>query len=194
MSTKKIIEKNRIIEENLISCILPLVESGEYIELSIREICERIGITTGMFYRHFRNRNDLLSFCYIDEVAVQLEQAEKAGRGLPLPEQLLLLEMGVVRSSLIMGPEGIFIFLNNDNPACDCSVTRSMTRDKITEAIRLSGISLSPGNSPEFVADRMTIILKGLIFEWFTKKDDPSFDFIRCSEAMLRQTIPALLS
>ena len=187
-------QKHAQIESDIIRRSREVLSAREFTRLGIREICERIGITTGMFYRHFRNRNDLLSFCYIDEVAVQLEQAEKAGRGLPLPEQLLLLEMGVVRSSLIMGPEGIFIFLNNENPACDCSVTRSMTRDKITEAIRLSGISLSPGNSPEFVADRMTIILKGLIFEWFTKKDDPSFDFIRCSEAMLRQTSPALLS
>ena len=140
-----------------------------------------------------RNKNDLLSFCYIDEVRRQLNEAEKECEGRPLVEQLFTLEMAVVRSSLIMGPNGINIFLNNDNPACDCSVTRRMTADKITKAIDLSGIRLSEGNSPMLVAERMTLILKGLIFEWFTKKNDPNFDLVKCAEGTYRAVIPALL-
>ncbi|MBQ1348870.1 MAG: hypothetical protein IIY58_05925, partial [Aeriscardovia sp.] len=139
------------------------------------------------------NKNDLLSFCYIDEVRSNLAQAEKECEGRPLEEQLFILEMAVVRSSLIMGPEGIYIFLNNENPACDCSVTRSLTAQKLTEAINKAGIILSEGNSTALVADRMTILLKGLIFEWFTKKDDPSFDFIAFSEGIFKATIPSLL-
>lgn len=169
------------------------ISPAEFTAYSIREICQKIEISTGMFYRHFRNKNDLLSFCYIDEVRNNLTKAERECEGRPLEEQLFILEMAVVRSSLFMGPEGIHIFLNNENPACDCSVSRGMTAELIIRAIEKAGAVLSEGNSPALVADRMTIILKGLIFEWFTKKDDPSFDFLAFSEGIYRAAIPSLL-
>ena len=123
----------------------------------------------------------------------QLTQVREACLGLALEEQLLILEMAVVGSSLITGPAGISIFLNNDNPECDCSVSGSMTARILREAIEASGLELSIGNSPQLIADRMTVILKGLIFEWFTKREDPSFDHVGFAEEMYRAVIPSLL-
>ena len=193
MNTEKMAQKHLKIEEEIIRSAASKVNAKEFTELSIREICQKIGITTGKFYRHFRNKNDLLSFCYIDEVKRQLALACEESAEKPLEEQLLSIEMAVVKSSLIMGSNGIFIFLNNENPACDCSVSRGMTAEKIIGAIEASGRVLSPGNTPTLVVDRMTVILKGLIFEWFTKKDNPDFDFVNFAEKMFQKVIPSLL-
>ena len=193
MNEEKKALKHKTIEDEIIRRAAAKLDAREFTELSIREICQKIGVSTGKFYRHFRNKNDLLSFCYIDEVGRQLARACAACSDAPLEERLLAIEMAVVKSSLIMGPNGIFIFLNNENPACDCSVSRGMTAEKIVDAIHTSGHKLSEGKTPEMVADQMTVILKGLIFEWFTKRDDPDFDFLGTAERLYRSVLPSLL-
>ena len=65
MRTKKLIEKQEKQLSEITARIMPIAESGRYNGMTIREICEEAGISTGMFYRHFRSKNDVLSIAYI---------------------------------------------------------------------------------------------------------------------------------
>jgi Transcriptional regulator len=193
MSTKKIIEKNRIIEENLISCILPLVESGEYIELSIREICERIGITTGMFYRHFRSKNELLSICVNQRAEVFMSSAASGIKDKPLKEQLKLLTLADFQAGQILGPDVILMYISPGDSSVQCKVSREIFTEKILDCIHNTNPGLE-GKAMQ-IADALVILLKGISFEWYTQthEGNDQFDPHACIEAMLDYTLSGLL-
>ena len=58
-------ERNAQLVKNIVEATKPLLLQQGYEDLTIREICANAGITTGMFYRHFVSKDDVLSFCYM---------------------------------------------------------------------------------------------------------------------------------
>ncbi|MFQ7450473.1 MAG: TetR/AcrR family transcriptional regulator [Flavonifractor plautii] len=40
---------------------MELARENSFDKVSVRDICQRAGITTGAFYHHFRSKEDLLS-------------------------------------------------------------------------------------------------------------------------------------
>lgn len=195
MSSEKIIEKNRKIEAELIASILPMIESQEYTDISIREICERIGITTGKFYRHFRSKTDLLTICVDQKTTLLLDEIETELYGKPLDEQIKLLTVADFKAGLMLGPDGIIRFFNGDSvdPVGSCRISRGIFVDRILDCIHR--------NKPDFdseaqrIADALIVLLKGVSFEWYTKahEGDESFDPVVCLEEMLDYCLPSLL-
>ena len=48
--------------------LLRFIESGEYGGMTIRDICASIGVTTGLFYRHFNSKNEALAAWLVQEM------------------------------------------------------------------------------------------------------------------------------
>jgi AcrR family transcriptional regulator len=195
MSSAKIIEKNRKIEAELIACILPMIDSQEYTDISIREICERIGITTGKFYRHFRTKTDLLTICVDQKTTHLLDEIEGELGGKALDEQLKLLTLAAFKASLMLGPDGIIRFFNGDSkdPVGSCRVSRGILVDRITNCIHRNRPDLD--TEAQRIADALVVLLKGVSFEWYTKahEGNKSFDPVVCLEEMLDYCLPSLL-
>jgi len=55
-------ERNAQMVEKIVAATGPLLLQQGYEDLTIREICANAGITTGMFYRHFVSKDDVLKF------------------------------------------------------------------------------------------------------------------------------------
>ena len=53
-------QKRADTEEQIIRTALPLIREHAFMQLSIRDFCEQAGISTGMFYRHFKAKNDVV--------------------------------------------------------------------------------------------------------------------------------------
>ena len=175
--------------------ILPMIESQEYTDISIREICERIGITTGKFYRHFRSKTDLLTICVDQKTILLLEEIEGELYGKPLDEQLKLLTVADFRAVLMLGPDGIIRFFNGDSkdPVGSCRTSRGIFVDRITNCIHRNRPDLDP--EAQRVADALVVLLKGVSFEWYTKahEGNEAFDPVVCLEEMLNYCLPRLL-
>ena len=67
-------EQAKQTEQAILQAAMDLSRKQSFDKVSIREICQQAGITTGAFYHHFRSKEDLLSrgFAPLD---TYLEQA-----------------------------------------------------------------------------------------------------------------------
>lgn len=54
-------EQARQTEQAILQAALALAREHSFDKVSVRDICQRSGITTGAFYHHFRSKEDLLS-------------------------------------------------------------------------------------------------------------------------------------
>ena len=54
-------EQARQTEAAILQAALELARANSFDKVSVRDICQRAGITTGAFYHHFRSKEDLLS-------------------------------------------------------------------------------------------------------------------------------------
>ena len=48
-------------EQAILQAAMELARENSFDKVSVRDICQRAGITTGAFYHHFRSKEDLLS-------------------------------------------------------------------------------------------------------------------------------------
>ena len=80
-------EQARQTEQAILQAALALAREHSFDKVSVRDICQRSGITTGAFYHHFRSKEDLLSrgFAPLD---LYMEQA-LAGHGADAPPEQL---------------------------------------------------------------------------------------------------------
>ena len=110
MASSKVAQKRRRIEADILSRSIPLIECGDFAHLSIRELCAKISITTGLYYRHFRSKNDLLSFYAIEKTDKLIRAALPSFERQSLGGNLLKICMLCMRANLNIGPESILVF------------------------------------------------------------------------------------
>lgn len=187
MRTKKIIEKQEKQLKEITARIIPIAKSGRCSEMTIREICEEAGISTGMFYRHFRSKNDVLSIAYIQSLKQFLENSDSEIEGMTFPEQLIYLKTQASLLSAFLGPDGIMIYINNENERCDCTVPRNMIDDKITECYEKNPVPLPEGKTLREILDDITVLAKGITFEWYTLRD--KYDYCSETRRMIREMV-----
>lgn len=186
-------EKHKQIEHNIQAAVLPMIRDGSYSSLSIREICQRINITTGMFYRHYTSKNDLLAICYLHELETSLSRIDDELAGKSLEDSLLILFMQSTKIHSFLGPNAISIYINEDKNSDYCDIPRKLMIEKGAKLIRNAQILLPDGRTPESIITDLIIIGKGLCFEWYTASNPQTYDYVGESERYFRLVIPALL-
>ena len=164
-------ERNAQLVKNLVEATKPLLLQQGYEDLTIREICANAGITTGMFYRHFVSKDDVLSFCFMQELEVLLASIDEKLEGLPLPEQLVGLHTEVLKINSRFGPASVYMFLNRKTESTSGSwQMRDMLKAKNTELIEkavAAGFTLSPGRDPDNIYYDISTISKGCMADWY---------------------------
>ena len=83
MYKKTIQTKRENAKNKLLNSLTPIIESGEYGGMTIRDICASIGVTTGSFYRHFNSKNEALAAWLVQEMREYIDHyTEKNEEGL----------------------------------------------------------------------------------------------------------------
>ena len=157
-------------EQAILQAALELARANSFDKISVRDICQRAGITTGAFYHHFRSKEDLLSrgFAPLDRY---MEQA-LAGHESESPP---------VRLRLILSTYAAFIEqqgwelaaryyqrrLDAPDDASSMDPTRYTLRamlDCLRQA-EAEGLLL-PGYAPEWTADFCFRHFRGVVIDW----------------------------
>ncbi len=157
-------------EQAILQAALELARANSFDKISVRDICQRAGITTGAFYHHFRSKEDLLSrgFAPLDRY---MEQA-LAGHESDSPP---------VRLRLILSTYAAFIEqqgwelaaryyqrrLDAPDDASSMDPTRYTLRamlDCLRQA-EAEGLLL-PGYAPEWTADFCFRHFRGVVIDW----------------------------
>jgi AcrR family transcriptional regulator len=190
MASLKVTLKRKKVQQDILQAALPYIESGKYNQLTIREFCNEINITTGMFYRCYKTKNDLLAFYAIETSKMLFEASKDKFSTMSLREKLLQICLWSVKSLQIMGPDSLFIYLNIDNPECSCDVSRQLFLDQIKAAFD-SSYGEGQYSEDEFLnlSNYLIILDKGISFEWYSRQDDPEFDLMKVAESCFNKAL-----
>ena len=187
-------QRNEQTVKTIIEATQPLILSEGYDSLTIRDICANAGITTGMFYRHFVSKDDVLTFCYMQELKIVIAETENELEGLELPEQIVRLIANIFQINKKYGPESVYMFLNRNTVSTSGSFQmRYMLRDKIISLIETAvadGYQLRTQRSPYEIFCDISTIMKGLTSDWYMVGE---MDLIEHTKSLLGRLVPALL-
>ena len=146
-------EQARQTEQAILQAALALAREHSFDKVSVRDICQRSGITTGAFYHHFRSKEDLLS------------------RGFAPPEQLWRILSSYAAFIEALGWELVARYyqrrLDSPDDASSMDPTRYTLRamlDCLHQA-EAQGILL-PGQSVEWTADFFFRHFRGVVVDW----------------------------
>ena len=82
-------------------------------------------------------------------------------------------------------------FMEKGEPQSACSVIRDLFAGQIEKIIAESGRLLSQERAAESIASDITVIVKGLSYEFYTQGKE--YDLVGETERILRMVIPTLL-
>jgi len=184
--------KRRQAQQDILQAALPYIESGKYNQLSIREFCHEIDITTGMFYRYYKTKYDLLAFYAIETSKVLFTAAKETFPTLTLREKLFAICVASMKPLQTMGPDSLFIYLNVENPECDCDVSRQLFLDQIKYAFDDTyGDQAYDEDNLRDLSNQLVILEKGIVFEWYSRQGEFSFDVMSVAERCFNKALDA---
>lgn len=164
-------ERNAQIVNRIVEVTKPLIIQEGYENLTIREICDNAGITTGMFYRHFVSKDDVLTFCYMQDLAEVLSNIDDQLAGFDLPDQLITLVTTIFTINKKFGPASVYMFINRNTASTSGSFQmRGIFREKTLEIIEnavADGYQLSTDRTPDKIFNDISTIMKGLTSDWY---------------------------
>lgn len=163
-------EQARQTEQAILQAALDLSRKYSFDRVSVRDICQRAGITTGAFYHHFRSKEDLLSrgFSPLDRY---MEQA-LAGHGEDEPPQRLWRILSAYAAFLEeQGWELVARYYQRRLNAPDNTASMDPTRytlRSMLECLRQAEQAgmLLPGWSVEWTADFFFRHFRGVVIDW----------------------------
>ena len=163
-------EQARRTEEAILQAALELSRADSFDRVSVRDICQRAGITTGAFYHHFRSKEDLLSrgFSPLDR---RMEEA-LAGHGEDTPQERLWRILSTYAH--FIEDQGWALVaryyqrrLDSPDDAASMDPTRYTLRAMVDCLRRAEAEGLLlPGWSVEWTADFFFRHFRGVVLDW----------------------------
>ena len=163
-------EQARQTEAAILQAALELARANSFDKVSVRDICQRAGITTGAFYHHFRSKEDLLSrgFAPLDR---RMEEA-LSGRGDDTPPERLWRILSTYAAFIQdQGWELVARYYQRRLDAPDDASSMDPTRYTLRSMVdclrqaEAEGLLL-PGWSVEWTADFFFRHFRGVVIDW----------------------------
>ena len=162
-------EQARQTEAAILQAALELARANSFDKVSVRDICQRAGITTGAFYHHFPSKESLLNkgFAPLDdymEAALRGHEADEPA------ERLGHILSAYARFMEEEGGErtGRYYVRRITDPTTQSMDSSRYTLRAMVECFRQAqreGI-LASGRSPEWVADFCYRHFRGVVIDW----------------------------
>lgn len=157
-------------EQAILEAAMVLSREHSFDKVSVRDICQRAGITTGAFYHHFRSKEELLSkgFSPLDRHM----EAALAGHGEDPPEERLwLLLSGYAAFIEEQGWELVARYyqrrLDAPDDASSMDPTRFTLRAMLDCLREMEGRGAAlPGCTAEWLADFLFRHFRGVVLDW----------------------------
>ena len=177
----------------IVTKALEYVKNGTYKNLSIRDFCAEVGITTGIFYRHFASKEALFHDCGSQLLEEELSTVDVLLFGLSCEEQLIRYALFLFSFSRKIGQD--IISIDSDNPD-NLKVYQDYHNmaEKYAIGILLHACSdhLIDEASVPIALESFFVIVEGIYLASFRWKDDKDKALLR-EEQLLRRLIPGIL-
>ena len=157
-------------QQAILEAAMVLSRENSFDKVSVRDICQKAGITTGAFYHHFRSMEELLSrgFSPLDR---HMEAALAGHEADPPVERLWLLLSSYAAFIQEQGWELVARYyqrrLNAPDDASSMDPTRFTLRTMLDclKEMEEEGTAL-PGCTAEWLADFLFRHFRGVVLDW----------------------------
>ena len=157
-------------QQAILEAAMVLSRENSFDKVSVRDICQKAGITTGAFYHHFRSKEELLSrgFSPLDR---HMEAALAGHEADPPVERLWLLLSSYAAFIQEQGWELVARYyqrrLNAPDDASSMDPTRFTLRTMLDclKEMEKEGTAL-PGCTAEWLADSLFRHFRGVVLDW----------------------------
>ena len=170
-------EQARHTEQAILQAAMELSRQKSFDKVSVRDICQRAGITTGAFYHHFRSKEELLlkGFSPMDQY---MEQA-LAGHADDGPEERLrrlLTSYAAFMESLGWELVARYYQQRLGAPPSHSIDPRRYTHRTMLECLRQCKAQgrFPSGCTPEWLADFLFRHFRGVVIDWVIHQGDYS--------------------
>lgn len=148
-----------------------------FAKVTVRDICQAAGVTTGAFYHHFESKDALLNQGF-NSLDAYLEEALSGMEGRPPLERLETLLRLYAQYMEQLGWETLALYYGRrmaDPSATSMSPQRYTLRamGDCLEALAREGV-LSSHHSPEWTADFFFRHFRGVVIDWILHRGDYS--------------------
>ncbi len=192
IETKEI--KNKKLKQRIFDVALELMNEIGFENVTIRMICQGADISTGMFYQHFSNKEDLLAYYYDEaqekfDAVINNKLADK-----DIKEQLIEFYVWLFEFTSELGVDFCRNFFNSKNKAMNTNVFHNRIMDITNRAMEdaiAKGFALSSGRTPYQVSKYLCVMAKGVIFDW--SAHDGSYNMAEFGRKLITLTIDGLL-
>ena len=162
----------QVSREKLLDAAIALVNESGMSSLTIRNICDKAGISTGSFYNLFEGKDDLVSYYLRDVFIAYKQKAEEEASGRTALEKIILIYRFYIDCILETGLEfvtglysamtnPVFNFLERD---ADEEVVLDRCRQYLEEGIEAGEVKADDNMNEALM--RIAIIITGNIYYW----------------------------
>ncbi|OMD70034.1 TetR/AcrR family transcriptional regulator [Paenibacillus odorifer] len=184
--------KSQQVKENIHNAAIRMLKEYEYDYLTVRNVCKEANVSTGTFYHHFKNKDDLLTYYlaygyekYMDENEILFEDDVK--------KNIAQIYHIYISYCMEMGIEFLSNYYSTKNKSLNTRDKHSPEEIHKVPFFEKSIIAIKHGQEQEFISPDVDIheaandictLVKGLIFEWCLT--DGSYDLQKNVQKILR--------
>ncbi len=173
----------QVTREKLLKAAIKLVNRDGMKQLTVRNICDEAGLSTGSFYNLFSGKEDLISYYLKYAFTPYREKAAQDAEGYNPVERILIIYRAYVKYCEDMGIEFISgLYASNHNPFFDF-MHRDTKDDFIIASVRLhlqeaidAGLVRSDIDIDEALL-RIAAASTGLLFYWCVFEGDIDLEY-----------------
>ena len=162
-------EQARQTEQAILQAAMDLSRQKAFDKVSVRDICQKAGITTGAFYHHFKSKDEMLlrGFAPLDRY---MEEALAGHESDPPLERLWLLLTTYANFMESLGWELVTRYYQQrlGTPPSHSIDPHRFTYRSMVECLRQCEAQgrLPAGYSPEWMADFLFRHFRGVVIDW----------------------------
>lgn len=165
-------EKQLQLQDLIFDTTTQLMKRYSFDEITIRMICAEAGLSTGMFYRNFERKSDILSYFYkkaLNEYRASTTLTKQDPKN--YREQLIQCYLWLVSYASSFGTDFIKDFYTPTNNAIKADSGQNeiaaLSNEILDEAIRNGQYQLPDGRDTIHITHDFLIIIKGLLLDWY---------------------------
>lgn len=172
--------KSKETKEKIFQAAKEIIQKSGYENLSIKNICEKAGVSNGSFYHHFKTKDDLLSYYIEDQPTINPDLLEPPLSKEEATNAIIEVYLNYAAYCKELGVEFVAGYYNPHNQALHPSIRTERAYPIVTvqkyleKAVSSGNISLKLEISEVIYDIRMLII--GNVFDWALQKGSSDFE------------------
>ena len=158
----------------------PILQKHGYEALSIKNICEKAGVSNGSFYHHFKTKDDLLSYYIEEQPNINPDLLDIPKSADEVKSAIVYVYLNYVHYCQELGVEFMANYYTPKNQSLNPLIRTERPYPIVTVHNYLqkcigAGI-ISPNQDIEDITTDIRMIVIGNVFEWCLKEGNADFE------------------